>query len=137
MTDANWYLNRLDPGHFLGGEMKIDSRRLDSVMSKKSKQCDRDPVTLAAGIIQVVNSNMEKALRVISIERGFNPADFAIVSFGGAGALHAAELARPLNIKTIIIPKNPGIYSAIGMLYSDFVKEYSGTFLFLFCRCRS
>ncbi|MCH8285437.1 hydantoinase/oxoprolinase family protein, partial [candidate division KSB1 bacterium] len=129
VTDANLYLNRLDPGHFLGGEMKIDSRRLDSVMSKKSKQFNMDPVTLAAGIVQVVNSNMEKALRVISIERGFNPADFAIVSFGGAGALHAAELARPLNIKTIIIPKNPGIYSAIGMLYSDFVKDYSRTVL--------
>jgi N-methylhydantoinase A len=87
------------------------------------------PTALAAGIVYIVNSNMEKALRVISIERGHNPRDFALVSFGGAGGLHAADLARTLDIQTIVIPVHPGIYSAMGMLFSDFIKDYSRTVL--------
>ena len=129
VTDANLALGRLDEAHFLGGEMSIDRGRMESALKRTSKQYGMEPVKLAAGIIRVVNSNMEKALRVISIERGYNPSDFALVSFGGAGGLHAADLARALDIKTIIIPKNPGIYSAMGMLYSDLIKDYSQTVL--------
>ena len=127
VTDANLYLGRLHGDYFLGGEMKIDQDRLESVMQKTAKQYGMDPFELAAGIVKVVNSNMEKALHVISIERGYNPADFALVSFGGAGSLHAADLARTLGIKTVIIPENPGLYSSVGMLYSDLKKDYSQT----------
>ncbi|KPK89684.1 5-oxoprolinase [bacterium SM23_31] len=129
VTDANLALGRLDEGHFLGGEMAIDRMRMGSALKKTARHYGMEPVALASGIVRVVNSNMEKALRVISIERGYNPSDFALVSFGGAGALHAADLARALDIKTIIIPKNPGIYSAMGMLYSDLIKDYSQTVL--------
>jgi N-methylhydantoinase A len=129
VTDANLYLGRLDRDYFLGGEMKIDQDRLENVMQKTAKQYGMDPVELAAGIIKVVNSNMEKALHVISIGRGYNPADFVLVSFGGAGSLHAADLASTLGIKTVIIPRNPGLYSSVGMLFSDLKKDYSQTVL--------
>ncbi len=129
VTDANLYLGRLHSDYFLGGGMPIDVERLDSIMKKTARKYTMDPVDLAAGIIKVVNSNMEKALHVISIERGHNPAEFALVSFGGAGSLHAADLARSLNINTVVIPNNPGLYSAVGMLFSDLIKDYSQTFV--------
>jgi N-methylhydantoinase A len=129
VTDANLALGRLHKDHFLGGAMPITCERMNKILKETAHCYKLLPIELAAGIIRVVNSNMEKALRVISIERGYNPRDFALVSFGGAGGLHAADLARALNIKTIVIPLHPGIYSAMGMLFSDFIKDYSKTVL--------
>jgi len=129
VTDANMALGRLHEDYFLGGSMKVYPERMTKTLEKTADSYGMKPEELAAGMIRIVNSNMEKALRVISIAKGYNPSDFALVSFGGAGALHAADLARTLNIHTVVIPANPGIYSAMGMLYSDFIKDYSQTVL--------
>jgi N-methylhydantoinase A len=83
----------------------------------------------AAGVLQVVNANMERALRLVSIERGYDPRDFALVAFGGAGGLHACDLAEALLIPTVIMPANPGALSAYGILVSDPVKDFSRTVL--------
>ena len=83
----------------------------------------------ARGVVRVVNANMERALRVVSIERGYDPREFALVAFGGAGGLHACELADALAIPTVIIPARPGALSAFGILVSDVVKDFSRTLL--------
>ena len=83
----------------------------------------------AAGIIRVVNATMEKAIRVVSIERGYDPREFTLVAFGGAGGLHACELAEALSIPRVIVPALPGALSAFGILVSDVVKDYSRTVL--------
>ncbi|NPA32251.1 MAG: hydantoinase/oxoprolinase family protein, partial [Aquificae bacterium] len=85
------------------------------------------PEELAEAIINIANSNMERAIKNISVERGENPEEFALLSFGGAGGLHAVFLARSLSIPTVIVPKNPGLLSAMGMLLSDIVKDTSST----------
>src|SRR5581483_11850399 len=81
------------------------------------------------GVIQVVNSTMEKAIRVVSVERGYDPRDFTLLAFGGAGGLHACELAQALGIPRVIVPVLPGALSAFGILVSDVVKDYSRTIL--------
>src|SRR6202042_614248 len=83
----------------------------------------------AEGVIRVVNATMEKAIRVVSIERGRDPRDFTLVAFGGAGALHACALAEALSIPHVIVPALPGALSALGILFSDVVKDYSRTVL--------
>jgi N-methylhydantoinase A len=83
----------------------------------------------AAGVVRVVNANMERALRLVSIERGYDPRDFALVAFGGAGGLHACELSEAMAIPTVMIPARPGALSAFGILVSDVVKDYSRTLL--------
>ena len=127
VTDANLFLGRLVPEHFLGGKMRLYPELLKEPFKELSKRAGLTPLELAEGIIRVVNSNMERAIRKISIERGYNPEEFALLSFGGAGGLHAVFLAKSLNIPKVIIPVNPGILSAIGMLMSDVVKDLSTT----------
>ena len=127
VTDANLYLGRLIPEHFLGGKMKLYPELLKEPFDEFSKKLGLDPYELAEGIITVANSNMEKAIRKISVERGYNPEEFVLFSFGGAGGLHAVFLAKSLNIPKVLIPKNPGILSAIGMLMTDVVKDFSTT----------
>ena len=85
----------------------------------------RNPRDLARGIIAVSNATMEKTQRVISVERGHDPRDFSLVAFGGAGGLHAADLARSLGLKKVIVPPNPGVFSALGILISDVVRDVS------------
>ena len=127
VTDANLFLGRLVPEHFLGGKMRLYPELLKEPFEKLSQKAGLTPLELAEGIVKVVNSNMERAIRKISVERGYNPEEFALLSFGGAGGLHAVFLARALNIPKVIIPINPGILSAIGMLMSDVVKDISTT----------
>jgi len=127
VTDANLYLGRLIPEHFLGGNMKLVKNRLDSYFSQLAREFSISEVELAEGILQVANTNMERAIRVISVERGYNPSEFTLFSFGGAGGMHAPFLAKYLNIPRVFVPKNPGILSAIGMLLSDIIKDYSKT----------
>ncbi len=127
VTDANLLLGRLVPEKFLGGEMRLHAERLREPFQRMSKDLSLEPEELAEGILTVANANMERAIRVISVERGFDPREFALFSFGGAGALHAAYLARNLNIPQVIVPENPGILSAIGMLMADVIKDYSQT----------
>ncbi len=127
VTDANLYLGRLVPSHFLGGNMTLDTARLDKYFNEMAKKIGLGPKELAEGILDVANTAMERAIRVISVERGFDPGNFTLFSFGGAGGMHAVFLARLLNIPKVFIPKNPGILSAIGMLMADIIKDYSQT----------
>jgi N-methylhydantoinase A len=131
VTDANLILGRLRPERFLGGEFTLDVERARRITSEwLKKQASRLSLEqFSAGVVRVVNANMERALRVVSIERGYDPRDFALVAFGGAGGLHACELAEALAIPAVIIPARPGALSAFGILVSDVVKDFSRTLL--------
>ena len=131
VTDANLLLGRLQPTRFLGGEFTLDLDRTRRLTQEWLNQ-QRSNLSLekfAEGVIRVVNATMEKAIRVVSIERGRDPGNFALVAFGGAGGLHASALAEALRIPHIIIPAFPGALSAVGILASDVVKDYSRTVL--------
>jgi N-methylhydantoinase A len=131
VTDANLLLGRLRPEAFLGGDFRLDLGRTRRIVSDWLKQ-NKSKLTVeqfAAGVIRVVNATMEKAIRVVSVERGYDPRDFALVAFGGAGGLHACELAAALGIPKVIVPALPGALSAYGILVSDVVKDYSRTVL--------
>ncbi len=127
VTDANLLLGRLIPEHFLGGHMALDSKSLEHHFTELASQLEMNSEELAEGILSVANTTMERAIKVISVERGFDPREFTLFSFGGAGGLHAAYLARDLNMPQVFIPCNPGILSAAGMLMSDVIKDYSQT----------
>jgi N-methylhydantoinase A len=131
VTDANLLLGRLQPQRFLGGDFALDLDRTRRIVAEwlKRLQSKLSPGQFAAGIIRVVNATMEKAIRVVSIERGFDPREFTLVAFGGAGALHACELAEALSIPRVLVPAMPGALSAFGILVSDVVKDYSRTIL--------
>jgi N-methylhydantoinase A len=129
VTDANLLLGRLQPDKFLGGTFALDLERTQAVTAEWLKQ-QGSRMTLeqfAEGVIRVVNANMERALRVVSVERGYDPRQLALVAFGGAGGLHACELASALGIPRVIVPAMPGALSAFGILTSDIVKDYSRT----------
>jgi N-methylhydantoinase A/oxoprolinase/acetone carboxylase beta subunit len=125
VTDANLILGRLDPDRFLGGEMKLHPERSRRIMDRFASRLGMDVFRLAEGIIRVADATMERAIRVISVERGFDPREFALFSFGGAGGMHACSLARRLRIPKVIVPRNAGVLSALGMLLSDTLKDYS------------
>lgn len=127
VTDANLYLGRLIPERFLGGEMTLQTGKLQGAMEEAAARAGLTPVELAEGILAVANSNMERAIRVISVERGFDPREFSLFSFGGAGGMHCAFLARMLSIPRVFVPRNPGILSAVGMVMADVIKDYSLT----------
>jgi N-methylhydantoinase A len=131
VTDANLLLGRLQPARFLGGDFNLDLARTQRITTEFLKRHhSRLTITqFAAGIVRVVDATMEKAIRVVSIERGRDPRQFTLVAFGGAGGLHACALAEALNIPRVIIPAFPGALSALGILASDVVKDYSRTIL--------
>lgn len=126
VTDANLTLGRLDPDLFLGGAVRLEDARTLETM-----QATRGPLSsveqFAAGIVLLAETAMEKAVRVISIERGYDPRDFTLVSFGGAGPLHACAMARSLQIPRVMVPRLPGALSAVGILLADTVRDYSRT----------
>jgi N-methylhydantoinase A len=131
VTDANLLLARLRPEAFLGGQFQLDLTRTRSIVANwlrvhKSKLSVEE---FAAGVLRVVNATMEKAIRVVSVERGYDPRDFTLVAFGGAGGLHACELASALGVPSVIVPAYPGALSAFGILVSDVIKDYSRTVL--------
>jgi N-methylhydantoinase A len=131
VTDANLLLGRLQPSRFLGGDFNLDldrTRRLTQEWLKKQNS-NLSLEKFAEGVIRVVNATMEKAIRVVSIERGRDPRQFALVAFGGAGGLHACALAEALSIPQVIVPAFPGALSALGILASDVVKDFSRTIL--------
>jgi len=129
VSDANLVLGRIDPDFFLGGEMKIDPERSLKVIRSLAARIRKTAQDTAQGIIDIANANMEKAIRVISIERGFDPRDFALFSFGGAGGMHAADMAAHLQMRAVIVPNNAGVLSAFGLLLADSVKDYSRSIL--------
>ncbi|MCZ6638965.1 MAG: hydantoinase/oxoprolinase family protein, partial [Candidatus Dadabacteria bacterium] len=127
VTDANLVLGRIRAGSFLGGRMKIYPHKSKAALRKLARRLKLSIEEVAEGIIKVANANMERALRVISIGKGYDPREFTLVSFGGAGGLHACELAQGMEMKTVIFPKDPGVLSALGMLTADMFKDYSIT----------
>ena len=131
VTDANLILGRLQAHRFLGGDFTLDLERTRRIVSAwlKKQGCKLSLEQFAAGVIRVVNATMEKAIRVVSIERGYDPREFVLVAFGGAGGLHACELAAALSIPRVIVPPRPGVLSAFGILVSDVVRDYSRTVL--------
>jgi N-methylhydantoinase A len=127
VTDANLVLGRLAPEYFLGGQMPLDSQRAQEALAKLGQQTSLDPRQAALGIIEVVNAHMERALRVISVERGHDPRDYTLLSFGGAGGLHAADLARRMGIPRLLVPPLASTLSAFGMLAAEVIKDYTQT----------
>jgi N-methylhydantoinase A len=126
VTDANFLLGRLDPESFLGGGIRLDRSRTEKMM-RQQKGSLETVEAFAAGILRVVETQMEKAIRVISIERGHDPRECTLVAFGGGGPLHACSLARALRIPKVLIPAMPGALSAMGILLADAVRDYSRT----------
>ncbi len=126
VTDANLVLGRLHPQSFLDGGVTLDIQRTQQILSQH-----KGPLAsveeFAAGVLRVVETQMEKAIRVISMERGFDPREFTLVAFGGGGPLHACSLARALKIPTVLVPMMPGALSAMGILLADGVRDYSRT----------
>lgn len=129
VTDANLFLGRLSPEHFLGGKQQLPTEPVSAAMESFATEMSLSPIETAEGILRVANATMERAIRVISLERGYDPRDFTLVCFGGAGAMHAADLARSLSIPRVLVPQAAGILSALGMLLADFVRDYSRTLL--------
>lgn len=127
VTDANVVLQTLNPTHLLGGRMPIDQSLSKQAIGRIADELGLDLMATAQGIISVVTANMAKAIRVISVQRGHDPRDYALVAFGGAGPLHAARLAKELEMKRIVVPRNPGIGCALGLLLTDLRANFATT----------
>ena len=127
VTDGDLVAGRLIAENFLGGNMRLFPERAAAAIEKLAREMKTDAANAARGVIRVVNANMERAIRVITVERGFDPRDFALLAFGGAGPMHAAELALELGIRHIVLPRNPGLLCAWGALGAPLGREYSLT----------
>ena len=123
VTDANIVLGRI-PEYILGGEMKIFPNLSKESLKKISYPLDLDEIRSAKGILALANNTMAKAISIVTIERGRDPRDFTLFAFGGAGPLHSCDLAEEMGIKEIIIPKNPGLFSAFGLLTVDIRRVF-------------
>ncbi len=123
-TDANLLAGRIDPNYFLGGEIEADMEKVTAAFERLGKNLSMSPAEAARGVIRIANHNMSNALKLVSINRGYDPRDFTMVAFGGGGAMHAAALARDLNIPRVIIPAHSAVFSAWGMLMSDLRRDY-------------
>lgn len=126
VTDANLALGRLDAELSLAGTVRLDEKRTREFMEKARGAIDSTQ-EFALGIVRLAEAEMEKAIRLISVERGYDPREFTLVCFGGAGPLHACSLARALGIPRVMVPAMPGALSALGILMSDVVRDYSRT----------
>ena len=128
VTDANLCLGRINEKFFLGGEIVLDKNASEkTILEKIGAPLSKNLAEACQGILDVTNSNMLRAIRVSSMERGLDPRDFALVAFGGAGPLHAADLAAELGISTVIIPQMAGLFSAVGLLVANIKNDYSVT----------
>jgi N-methylhydantoinase A len=128
VTDANLLLGKLSTDYPLGGTLRLVDKNLKPAFRALAKKLGvGSSVAAAQGVVDVANANMEAALRLISVERGYDPRDFTLVTFGGAGGLHAVQLAKSLSIPRVLIPENPGLLSALGVLLSDNVQDFSQT----------
>lgn len=127
VTDANVVLGTLNPTHLLGGRMAIDRELARRAIAGLADQLGLGVMATAQGIISVVTANMARAIRVVSVQRGHDPRDYTLAAFGGAGPLHAARLARELDIGRILVPRNPGILCAMGLLLTDLRADFATT----------
>ena len=131
VTDANLVLGRIDPAGFAGGQMTLDTARAEAAVSELATAFDMTPIAMAEGICDVANSKMAQAIRTITVSRGIEPRDSALVAFGGAGPMHAVFLAKELGIAETIVPRFPGAFSAWGMLQTQIRQDYSEPYFFL------
>lgn len=129
VSDAQTILGRLHPEHFLGGKMRLDIEAGQQAINRLGEQLSLTAQDTALGVIALANSNIERAIRKISIVRGYDPRDFTLVAFGGMGPLHACEIAERLNMDTVLIPRFPGVMCALGLLLADLRIEASKTML--------
>lgn len=127
VTDANVVLQTLNPTHLLGGRMAVDQRLARQAIQHLADRLGMDIMATAQGILFVVTANMARAIRVISVQRGHDPRDYTLAAFGGAGPLHAARLARELDIGRILVPRYPGILCAMGLLLTDLRADFATT----------
>ncbi|THE63242.1 hydantoinase/oxoprolinase family protein [Salinadaptatus halalkaliphilus] len=126
VTDAQLLLGRLDPDAFLADELEADVDRVEAVIEERiAGPLDMGLEAAAQGILDVANANMERALRVVSVERGYDPREFGLVAFGGAGPLHAGALAAELDIPRVLVPRTAGVLSALGLLITDLIHDFS------------
>lgn len=125
VTDAHVVLGRIAADQLAGGEMHLDTTRAATAINSITRQLRIGRVAAAQGIIRVANANMERAIRLVSVERGHDPRDFALVAFGGCGGLHACEIAQELGIRTVLVPEYAGALSALGMLLASHVRDYA------------
>ncbi len=119
VTDAHVVLGRLDPENFLGGALALDRAAAERVIAELAEKVAMGPLDTAAGVLAVVNANMANAIRSRTVQKGLDPREFALVAFGGAGPLHAVEVAEILAMTTVLVPRYPGITSALGLLTTD------------------
>ncbi len=130
VTDANLLLGFLNPDNFLGGAMKLDPEAAEATIEKNiARPLGLDAIQGAEGIFRIINNNMINGIRVVSVQRGHDPRDFALVAYGGNGAVHAGVLARELGIKRIIVPRTATAFSARGMLHSDIIINKVRTYM--------
>jgi N-methylhydantoinase A len=129
VTDADLLLGILDPNYFLGGEMDISPELSRKSIEKIANYFNVSIDEAALGIIKIVNNNMSGLLQSMTVKRGYDPRDFAMVAFGGAGPTHAAAIAKELNIPAVIVPPSPGVFSAWGMLMADLRHDFSQTYI--------
>jgi len=127
VTDANVVLQTLNPTQLLGGRMPIRQDLARAAIDRIAARLGNDALSAAQGIIAVVTANMARAIRVISVQRGHDPRDYTLVAFGGAGPLHAARLAAELDIHRVLVPRNPGILCAMGLLLADLRADFAAT----------
>ena len=125
VTDANVTLGRILPDRFLGGDFVLDADAAQDAVEKLGRPLGLSLHETALGIVRIANASMERALRRVSVERGYDPKDYVLVPFGGAGPLHACELADALSIRRILLPPQPGVLSALGLLMADIVYDTS------------
>lgn len=126
-TDANLLLGRINPDLFLGGEQAPDTANVIAAFDKFTSQLGGTPQDIARGVIRIANANMVNALKLVSLNRGFDPREFALIAFGGGGAMHAVSLAKDLRARKVIIPVNSSVFSAWGMLMSDVRRDFLRT----------
>ena len=122
-TDANLLTGRIDPDYFLGGEIKADITASEHAVRKLAEQLGMSVPETARGVIRLANANMVNALKLVSLNRGYDPREFTLVAFGGGGGMHATALAKELNIPKVVIPVNPAVFSAWGMLLTDLRRD--------------
>ena len=128
-TDANLKLGRINKDYFCGGSIKADMKSTESSLERVSKGLGVSATEAARGIIRIANNNMINALKLVSLNRGFDPRDFVLVAFGGGGGMHAVALAQELGAKKVVIPAAASVFSAWGMMMSDLRRDYFITHL--------
>lgn len=125
LSDANAILGRLDADHFLGGAMALDLAAGERALAGLARQVGFSITEAAQGVVDIANVNIDRAIRRVSIARGYDPRDFTLVAFGGAGPLHACEAAARLDIPRVLVPESPGVLCALGLLIADVAVDFS------------